>query len=291
MLTFYMGKQLGPGDLSLMVRDEYGKPVTPVRISYSIFQVGVNQVQDMRPVKALVTQPKKTPASDRIQGQYFVDMAIPSAWMPGQYELVWYLQQYEQSPETTVYEEFTVMEVNPARSHIEAATMVMATKPGFTPKTVELVVQIRELLSDTNPDRNYHFRPPTQAKTIAGFSQRVGFIWTDETILRLMKLTLAQINTYNPKLDWGWNLDTIPESWAQAVCLGTAAKCLSAEAARWAADEFGYSLNGVSLDIEKSSKYQGLSEQYANEFKEWMVPLTATKPFSAGLRQSRWLLG
>jgi hypothetical protein len=204
---------------------------------------------------------------------------------------MWFLQQYPDSPESVVYEDFTVMEANPAGSHIEAASMLLATKPGFTPKTVELIVQVRELLSDTNPDRNYHFRPPTAAKTIAGFSTRVGFIWTDETILRLMKLTLAQINTYNPKLDWGWNLDTVPDSWAQAVCLGTAAKCLSAESARWAADEFGYSLNGVSLDIEKSSKYQGLSEQYANEFKEWLVPLTATKPASCGLRQSRWLLG
>ena len=45
----------------------------------------------------------------------------------------------------------------------------------------------------------------------------------------------------------------------------------------------------VSLDLEKSAKYQGLGQQYSEEFKEWMVPLTANRPTSRGLRQNKWL--
>ena len=68
-------------------------------------------------------------------------------------------------------------------------------------------------------------------------------------------------------------------------------RCLGKESARWAAEESRYSLNGVSLDINKSSLYQGLAESYKAEFQEWAPLLTANRPCSAGLRQSRWLLG
>ena len=33
---------------------------------------------------------------------------------------------------------------------------------------------VRELLSDTNPDRNYHFRPPTSGRVVANYTTRVG---------------------------------------------------------------------------------------------------------------------
>jgi hypothetical protein len=33
---------------------------------------------------------------------------------------------------------------------------------------------VRELLSDTNPDRNYHFRPPTPGRVVANYTTRVG---------------------------------------------------------------------------------------------------------------------
>ena len=89
---------------------------------------------------------------------------------------------------------------------------------------------------------------------------------------------------------YSYTVDTLPDdNWSQCAALGAAAKCLTAESARWIADEFGYSLNGVSLDLEKSGKYQGLGQQYNEEFKQWMVPLTATRAHSVGLRQLPFL--
>jgi hypothetical protein len=107
----------------------------------------------------------------------------------------------------------------------------------------------------------------------------------------MLKLSIAQLNTWNPMNTFNYTLDTMPDNWAEAACLGAAAKCLSAEAARWAAEEFGYSLNGISLDLNKSATYQNLGSAYAAEFQQWAPQISANRPASVGLRQNRWLLG
>lgn len=284
MFTFFSGKTLGPGDLSLMVRDEYGKPVVPARISYTIFLTAEGR-------EIIVAGPQATPAEGREPGLYYVGMTIPSNWAGGDYKVVWHLQQYDDSPESTVVDDFKITSANPGTSGLEAPSVLMATAPELTQRIADMVMMVRELLSDTNPDRNYHFRPPTPGKVVAGFSQRVGYIWTDTTIIRMLRLAISKINTANPLALHGYTLETAPQDWANAAALGAAASCLSAEAARWTADEFGYSLNGVSLDLQKAAGYQGLSEQYRAEFTEWLPNLSANRPFSVGLRQSRWLLG
>ena len=285
MFTFFSGKTLGPGDLSLMVRDEAGRPVEPTRISYTIYLVA----EEGR--KVLLAGPQAQPSKGAETGLYFVGMTIPSNWAAGDYQLVWHLQQYDDSDEVTVMDDFRVMSANPSTSSLEAPSVLMASTPVVTQRIANMVIMVRELLSDTNPDRNYHFRPPTAAKVVAGYSTRVGYIWTDTTIIRMLRLAISKINTSNPLANHGFNLENVPEDWGNAAALGAAASCLSAEAARWAADEFGYSLNGVSLDLQKASGYQGLAEQYRAELTEWLPNLTANRPFSVGLRQSRWLLG
>ena len=283
MITLPVGKTLGPGDLTLMVRDESNIPVTPVSLNYTIFGL------DPRGNQVLISDPRLTPTLQE-QGLYYVAMTIPTSWGEGSFRIVWHLQQTADTPEVSIIEDFAVVALKPGVGSLEAPSVLMATRLKCSAKTADLIMSVRELLSDTNPDRNYHFRPPTPGKTLAGFTTRVGFIWTDETILRFLKLCVAQVNTANPKNYYSFTVDNLQDdNWAQCVALGAAAKCLTAEAARWIADEFGYSLNGVSLDLEKSTKYQGLGQQYNEEFKEWMVPLTANRPKSVGLRQMSFL--
>jgi hypothetical protein len=206
-------------------------------------------------------------------------------------KLVWYIMQNEGDAESSVYEEFNVLQMDLNRTSHEAPSLGIARNPLLTPKVADMVVLVRELLSDENPDRNYHFRPPTAGKTVAGYSQRVGFIWEDKTIIRFLELALAGLNSANPLVSYNFVLENCPNPWAKTICIGAAGWCLSKEAARWTADEFSYSLNGVSLDINKAQQYQGLGESYKAEFNEWKVSIAATKPSSVGLRQSRWLLG
>lgn len=285
MIAFSVGRTLGPGDLTIMVRDQQGNPVAPTAISYSIFNTSSNPPM-------LVSGPRNSPVSDpNTVGYFYINITIPTNWVDGEYRLVWYLQQYPDSPEVSIYEDFTIVNTSVPNSSFDAPSILMTQKLGISDKAAQLITLVRELLSDTNPDRNYHFRPPTAGKVVAGYNTRVGFIWTDQTILRFLNLAIAQINSGNIKNFYSYTVDSIPESWYQAACVGAASKCLMAEAIRWNADEFSYSLNGVSLDINKAAAYQGLAEVYASEFKEWITTLTANRPFSAGLRQQRWLLG
>lgn len=281
MIIFSPGRQLAKGDLNLIVRDEHGILYDPHQIQYTIFQL-VDGAQ------TLALGPRLTPEKSAV-GLYWINATIPTGW-DGTYQLVWYMTKNSGDPDVTVYEEFTVATMDISRSSHEAPSLALAQRPGLTPQIAEMIALVRELLSDENPDRNYHFRPPTQGKTVAGFSQRVGFIWTDETIIRMIKLAIAQLNTFNPLVNYGYTIETIPADWSQAAAVGAAAHCLTKEAARWAADEFSYSLNGVSLDINKAQTYQSMGESLKAEFKEWATAVSATKPRSVGLRQSRWIL-
>jgi hypothetical protein len=282
MVILAAGKTLGHGDLSILVRDGQGKMVDPYLISYDIFRVDEKD-------EILVTPPQSIPHRAS-HGSYFVDITIPSVWH-GHFKLVWHIQQYEDSRQDQLFEDFRVENVEPARSDFDAPSALISPKQVVDKYTAAIIMMVRELLSDTTPDRNYHFRPPTPGKVVAGYTDRVGYIWTDETIIRMVKNNISRANSWNPRTLYMFTLETLPDDWANFVALGAAASCLSNEGARWAADEFSYSLNGVSIDLPKTQLYQSLATTYRAEWDEWAPRITAIRPFSAGLRQQRWLLG
>ena len=308
MVTLTVGKNLGPGDLSILLRDTNGALVDPVNISYSIFQLdkqiptkvtpaySYDQMQpnhlpshSVNPEAVLVYGPKSVPKRSS-QGAYFINITVPSLWH-GVFRVVWYLKQYPNSPEDTLHEEFIVQDVDPTTNSFEAPSVQIAKRPTTNNKYAPIIMYVRELLSDDNPDRNYHFRPPTPSKVVAGFTSRVGYIWTDTTILRLMDIAIAQLNVYNPMNLYSFTIDTVPMDWGKIAAIQAASLCLTREGCRWAADEFSYSLNGVSLDVNKAALYQSLGQTLAAEFQTMAPLVTANRPFSAGLRQQRWLLG
>ena len=309
MITLTQGQTLSPGNLSILVRDQSSSLIDPAQIAYSIFQLSSQvpvkvrgayeydlfQPNNMQEVTlqtegaVLVGQPRTTPARSS-QGAYWANLTIPTIWN-GVFRIVWYLIQYQGQPESQVFEDFIVQTVDPTSNSFEAPSSIIAPKPETKSKYAPAIMYVRELISDENPDRNYHFRPPTPGKVVAGYTTRVGYIWTDSTVLRMLDISISKLNTWNIKNYYGWSLDNIPADWGRCAAIGAAASCLLKEGARWAADEFGYSLNGVSLDINKSNLYQSLGTTYQQEFNEWATLITANRPYSAGLRQNRWLLG
>jgi hypothetical protein len=283
MVLLTKGKPLGQGDLSILVRDAQGHCVDPFAISYSIFFVKDCQ-------ESLVTPPQSIPKRSS-QGGYFVPLTIPTAWSEGTYKLVWTLVQYPESSAQEVFEDFRILNVEPATSDFEAPSALITRKQVVDKYTAAIIMMVRELLMDTNPDRNYHFRPPTPGKVVAGYTTRVGYIWEDSTVIRMVKNNISRANTWNPRTYYGFTLETLPDDWANFVALGAASSCLSNESARWAADEFSYSLNGVSIDLPKTQLYQSLAAAYRGEWDEWAPRITAIRPTSCGLRQQRWILG
>ncbi len=257
--------------------------VDPFRISYDIFQVGD------RGEETLAAGPQSIPKRSS-HGSYYVAITVPDAWR-GNFRLVWHLQEFEGNTEQRVFEDFRVERVEPAQSSFEAPSALVTPKQVVDKYTASIIMMVRTLLTDTDPDRNYHFRPPTPGKVVAGYPPRVGYIWTDDTIIRMVKNNISRANTWNPRTLYSFTLETLPDDWANFVALGAAASCLSNEGTRWAADEFSYSLNGVSIDLPKTSLYQSLAQSFRAEWDEWAPKITAIRPTSAGLRQQRWLLG
>ena len=317
MVTFTQGMTLGPSNLSILVRDATGALVDPVLINYTIFHVtdqlplkvtqayeyDLHQPQHMAggpplpPVDIqLAGQPQCVPTRVS-QGAYYVPITIPTTWK-GVYRLVWNIQMYPNCPVDTVVEVFVVQSIDPLDPAFEAPSVIIAVPESIasagnsTPAMfAQAVMYVRELLSDTNPDRNYHFRPPTPGRVVAGYNTRVGYIWLDGTILMFLDISISMLNLYNPMNLYNWTLDTIPADWGRIAALGAAAFCLQAEGDRWAADQFQYSLNGVSLDVNKADLYSGLGTTLMTQFNTMAPLVTANRPFSAGLRQQRWLLG
>ena len=64
-----------------------------------------------------------------------------------------------------------------------------------------------------------------------------------------------------------------------------------AVAANWVADEFDYSIGGVSLSIEKSSKYESLKSNAETEFDKATEAKARTVKFVRGLQQPRFGIG
>lgn len=317
MIVLTTGQQTGTSDLALLVRDASGNLVNPILINYSIYRLRdyiptkptVAYEYDMRQQLSmeggpplppegsmLVTQPQVVPVQASV-GTFYASFFIPTTWR-GVYKIVWQLQQYVGScPQSFVHMDFIVQPIDPTDPAFEAPSMIIGkqmnianaqTSPTMFAQAIRVV---RELISDTNPDRNYHFRPPTPGKVVANYTTRVGFIWLDTTILVNLATSISMLNLYNPMNYYNWNLNTIPFDWGNIAALEAASLCLSGESARWAADEFSYSLNGVSLDINKSALYQSLSQTYQQQFNTLAPLVTANRPISAGLRQQRWLLG
>ncbi len=283
MLALNQGKALAPGDLGLNTRDAEGKLVDPASITYTIFSV------DEQGTRTLASPPKLVPQRSTA-GVFWVSGTVPTAWL-GRMDLVWYLRQYEGDAERQIYEEFEVVRIDPLTTSFEASSVLMASKPGMTPQLAKMVVAVRTMLGDTDPDRDYHFAPPTPGKVVANYNSRVGFLWTDTTIVLMLEVAISILNTTNPMNLTEYTIRNIPRDWGKIAAIGAASFCLSAKGSTWINEEFSYSLNGVSLDVAKANNYMSLAAAYKTAFDAAAPNLTANRPTSAGLRQQRWLLG
>jgi len=317
MIVLTQGQPTGTPDLAILVRDASGNLVDPVSISYTIYKL-----KDLVPTKptvayeydlhqplnmeggpplppegsTLASPPQQTPVRASL-GTFYAKFTIPTTWK-GVYKIVWQLQVFPANcPQSFVHMDFIVQTIDPADPAFEAPSMIIGKQMGIADARTspamfaQAIRVVRELLSDTNPDRNYHFRPPTPGKVVSNYTTRVGFIWLDTTILVNLAVAISMLNLYNPMNYYNWNLNTIPFDWGNIAAMEAASLCLSGESARWAADEFSYSLNGVSLDINKSALYQSLAQTYQQQFNTLAPLVTANRPVSMGLRQQRWLLG
>jgi len=149
------------------------------------------------------------------------------------------------------------------------------------------------MLVSNSPDRNYHFRPPAHEETINQFNRVFGYIWEDEEMKEYLERSLDSISLAPPYTPFGTldNLATRYPAWRTLLLTGAMIHAIQALRLNWIADEFSYSIGGVSLDIDKSSKYEGALSTAADQFDKQLEKAKATVNIVRGLQQPKYGVG
>lgn len=271
-VAFKRGSTTGPDDLQITIRDSGGNLIDPYRLEYAVYDATTG-------VEVLIGSPVNTPVHVSL-GKYYAEVVIAADGNIGDWRIRWTIQEMAADPVYQSVQEFNV---------VGDATIVSFTGDVNLDK---LLYSLRIILRDNNPDRNYKFRSPETAKFVQGQTQVFGFIWEDEELLEYLYMAVDDFNSRPPTTGidftslWGSE-----RRWRTAVILRAAAFACFAIAMNWIADEFTYSISGVSLDIEKSSKYQSMKDEYIAEYDKLVEAAKRSIKIIKGLRQLRYGVG
>ena len=269
-VAYYPGQFLGPQELYIQVLNERNNPFDPSEITYAIFDRTTG-------LDILVGSPAQSPVRTGC-GKYHANFQIPKSANQGDWIIRWNFKDESTDSERNVIQEFAV---------VHPSTVVSSP---YKERERDLLRRLRFLLRDNNPDRNYKFVPPESERVIQNFTETFGFVWTDEELYEYLLLAVDAVNNYPPIEEH--SLVSAPSHLSALVVLKAASYALSALAINWVHDEFDYSIGGVSLNIDKSSKYQGMSEKFDQEYQ---TQLERYKDFGVkvilGIQQPRYGIG
>lgn len=264
------GKILGPDDLSISLTDVDGCPTDVYEISYALYDVTTG-------LEVLLGPAQRTPIRKEL-GTYYASLKIPEDANLGTYRIRWTFRETTTSPQNMVFEDFTV------------ATPEVSILDLYTPIQVDLLRRLRILTRDNNPDRNYHFRPPTSEGTINQYNRVFSYVWTDEEMIEYLDRGLDYINLWPPETNYRTIDDLVngKPAWRQMVLMAAISHAARALSFSWTVDSFSYSIGGVSLDIDKSSMYQSLGADAESQLDKMLEAKTHTVKIIRGLQQSRY---
>ncbi len=273
--AFYRGQQLGRNDLNIFLVDVNGTPVDAAEIGYALYDFTLGS-------EVLVGGQKRNPAHPSV-GEYYASVVVPLDANMGNYRVRWTFREVIGGPIQQVVQEFEVVDK-------VAPGQYVAT---YTGCTTDLIRRLRILLRDLRPDRNYHFRPPAHEETIRQFNKVFGFIWEDDELGEYIERSLDMVSASPPRTPFQ-NVDQLcsymPE-WRTLLLTGAMGFALNALRINWIADEFSYSIGGVSLDLERSSKYESAAQSANDQFDKQLEKAKATVKIVKGLQQPRYGTG
>jgi len=269
-VVYYPGQTLTEKDLYIIVRNHLGNQADPLAISYEVYQ----RIQGMN---ILISPQNQNPLRLGV-GHYYANYIIPSDSLAGDYYIKWTFVESTDSEESYATQEFAVVDGG-----------VIIESP-FNETEKGLIRKLRFILRDNNPDRNYHFMPPAQEEVIQGFTQKFGYVWEDEELFEYVDFAISDLNNRPPRENW--EISSLPHRLWSIVLSQAAATALRALAINWAHEEWGGDISGVGLNIEKSSKYITLKENFESSYasqveqhKEYGVR------YIVGVRQPRYQVG
>ena len=133
------------------------------------------------------------------------------------------------------------------------------------------------------------FRPPSSEKFLQAQAQVFGYIWEDEELYEYLLMAVDDFNTAPPVT--GIVITNIPDRWRTAILIRAAAFACFAVAMTWVANEFAYSISGVSLDIQKSQSYSNMKDGFTAEYDKLKEQAKASIKIVMGLKQPRYGIG
>jgi hypothetical protein len=149
------------------------------------------------------------------------------------------------------------------------------------------------MIVSNSPDRNYRFRPPTHEGTIDQYNRVFGYIWEDEELGEYLERSLDMISAAPPRTPFASLEDLVRQrkDWTTLLLSGASYWAFQALQANWVADEFAYNIGGVSLDLEKSSKYADLKQSASDQFDKMLEKAKSTIKIVKGLQQPKYGAG
>lgn len=271
-VAFQRGQTTRPDDLNITIRDVSNNLIDPYRLEYAIYDATTG-------IEVLIGSPVNAPAHIST-GQYYAEVTFAADANIGDWVIRWTIQEGAADPVYQSVQEFNIV----------GSSVITSVTGDMNFDT--LIHSLRVLLRDNNPDRNYSFRPPASMKFVQGQTQVFGFIWEDEELIEYIYMAIDDFNTYPPVtaliLAGLWGSE---RRWRTAILLRAAAFAMFAIALNWIADEFSYSISGISLDLEKSSKYQSMKDEFISEYDKVLEAAKRSIKIIKGLRQFRYGVG
>ena len=272
-VSFLRGQQLGRSDLNIFLVNASGNPTNASEITYALYD-------NTTGMEVLVGDQRRLPANSAV-GEYYASIIVPLDANVGNYRIRWTFREIVGGPLQTVLQEFELRDRETKNPSI------------FTPIEADLIRRLRILLRDQNPDRNYRFRPPAHEETVDQFSRVFGYIWEEEELLEYIQRGLDMIiaappRTYFQSVD---AMMSVRREWTTLLLTGAQYWALQALQINWTSEEFAYSIGGVSLDLEKSSKYESLKQGAIDQFGTMLDRAKATVKIIKGLQQPKYGVG
>jgi len=277
MSNFDQGQTLVRGDLDIFLTDAVGNPVNAYEITFAIYFV-----DPQTGAEVLIGPRTRTPVNPSV-GEYYASLMIPSGAVIGCYRVRWLFRETASSAEEGVVQQFGVI------GEVETTTSQ------YSRCVTGLIGKMRVLTRDNNPDRNYRFMPPEGEGRVGCYNQVFGYIWTDEEFAEYLEIALWKWNMQPPNTEAMLrNVDMVcsrKPSWQAALLWGALVNAAQALAYNWVANEFDYSIGGISLNIDKSSKYMDLKRNAESQWDKLTEAKSRTEKYMRGLAQPRFGIG
>lgn len=286
-VAFSPGQEIGRGDLDIFLTNSAGNPANAAEIYYDIYYV--DTTGGLPGQEVLIAPAQRTPVNPSV-GEYYAALAVPPGASPGDYRIRWTFRELPGLPLQGVVQEFAVVDPTLAAP---GGGLGGVGGTGYSAQELQMIRSLRILLRDNNPDRNYKFRPPEQAGVVRQYNQIFGFIWEDYELVEYLVRALAWFNMFPPStgIQTINNLVTQTPQWTTAILMQAIVHATMALSLNWIADEFDYSIGGISLSIEKSSKYESIKQNAESQVQQALEAKQQTVKFIRGVAQPRYGMG